>query len=905
VSRSSALWRSGSVAILHYAGAILAVAAAVVAGLVVDRFLQAAPFVSLLLCAILFASWLGGAGPGLLATGLSILGFYWFFIPASDEFVVQDVPRVALFAITALFVVWLSAAQRRTAQSLRRTRDDLRATVQELEKVNKSLQIENAERMRAEQGARQAERELQVMIDSIPAIAARYRPDGSLDFVNQTWRTYTGLSQESLRGHRWGVAIHPDDLPRVEAEWRAQLPTGEAFELEQRMRRADGEYRWHFVRRVPHRNDKGELIGWYGVAHDIEDQKRAEQALHRSERELRDLIETMPAMAVAALPDGSPTFVNRRWTEYTGLSTEDTIGSGWRTVIHPEDFERWLKLWRACLANGQPFEDEARFRRAADGEYRWFWTRGVPLRNEQGNIAGWYGLGMDIQDRKSAEQERERLRQLERQAERELRVTIDTIPALVARYRPDGSLDFVNQTWRTYTGLSQNSLRGQRFAVAVHPDDLANIDAAWRAHLATGQPFEMEQRLRRADGEYRWFLVRRVPLRNENGEVISWYGVGHDIEDQKRAERALQRSETYLAEAQRLSNTGSFSWKIGTDEIFWSKETYRIMGMDEMVKPTINLLMQRIHPEDRALVQRQLDRARREQDFDYECGLLMPNGDIKHIHVRAHRQAYAAGEEELVGALMDVTETRKAQEALQIAQTALAHVTRVTMLGEMSALIAHEVNQPLAAIVTNAEASLRWLGRDVPDVAETRAAIGQIVKNAHRASEVIRRIRDFSKKGDPEMIKLDINGVVEESVTLVRHEAFRHGVTIRLELAPALPPLRGDRIQLQQVVINLLVNAMQAMATVRDCQRVLFVRTQPYESDEVLVAVEDVGIGIEPEHADRLFTAFHTTKPEGLGMGLSICRSIIEAHGGRIWGSRNAGPGMTFQFTLSTHGQSG
>ena len=617
MSRSSPLWPAVPRIVLHYAVAILAVAAAVVAGLLLDHFLQAAPVVSLFLCMILLAAWLGGAGPGLLATALSILALDYYFIPPLHSFTVapQELPRIVLFAIAALFSVWVCAVPRRTAESLRRARD---------------------------------------------------------------------------------------------------------------------------------------------------------------ERELRDLIETMPAVAVAALPDGSPTFVNRRWTEYTGLSAEDTVGSGWKTAIHPEDFERWLKLWRACLATGQPFEDEVRFRRVADGEYRWFWTRGVPLRDKQGNIAGWYGLGMDIQDRKYAEQERERLLQLERQAERELRVTIDTIPALVARYRPDGSPDFVNQTWQTYIGLSPDSLRGQRWAVAIHPDDLPRIDAAWRAHLATGQPFEMEQRLCRADGEYRWFLVRRVPLRNENGEVISWYGVGHDIEDQKRAEHALQT---------------------------------------------------------------------------------------------AHAE--------------------------------LTHVTRVTTLGEMSASIAHEVNQPLTAIATNAEASLRWLSRDVPDIEEARASIGQVVKDAHRAGEVIRRIRDFSKKADPQMTQLDINGVVEEAVTLVQHEALRHGVAIRLELASGLPPVRGDRIQLQQVIVNLAINGMEAMTSVQDRERVLIIRTQRHQSSRVLVAVEDAGIGIDPENVNRVFSAFHTTKPDGLGMGLSICRSIIEAHGGQLWTSPNAGPGMTFQFMIS------
>jgi C4-dicarboxylate-specific signal transduction histidine kinase len=254
---------------------------------------------------------------------------------------------------------------------------------------------------------------------------------------------------------------------------------------------------------------------------------------------------------------------------------------------------------------------------------------------------------------------------------------------------------------------------------------------------------------------------------------------------------------------------------------------------------------------------------------------------------------------------MDVTATTKAQEALQTAQTALAHVTRVTMLGEMSASIAHEVNQPLAAIVTNGEASLRWLSRQPPNIEEVLAAVRQIVEDAHRASEVIRRIREFSKRADPEMIQLDINEVVEEAVTLVRHEALRYGVAMTLELESGLLPVRGDRIQLQQVIINLVVNGMQAMATVRDRERVIIMRTQRHQSDRVLVAVEDVGVGIKPENVNRIFGAFYTTKPDGLGMGLSICRSIIEGHGGRVWVAPNAGHGMTFQFTISAYGQRG
>jgi two-component system sensor kinase FixL len=246
----------------------------------------------------------------------------------------------------------------------------------------------------------------------------------------------------------------------------------------------------------------------------------------------------------------------------------------------------------------------------------------------------------------------------------------------------------------------------------------------------------------------------------------------------------------------------------------------------------------------------------------------------------------------------DITERRQAQEALHQAQEELAHVTRVTALGELTASIAHEVNQPLAAIVTNGQACLRWLNRDVPHLDEARSAVQRIVGDADRASEVIRRIRALSKKTDPHKTALDLNEVINEVVLLVRRELLSHQVSLQLDLAPDLPPVRADRVQLQQVIINLLINAIQAMAPVTDRPRALRISAHAHEADEVVVAVQDSGIGIDPDHEGRLFDTFFTTKPDGVGMGLSICRSIIEAHGGEVRVSSNAGPGTTFQFTL-------
>ena len=389
----------------------------------------------------------------------------------------------------------------------------------------------------------------------------------------------------------------------------------------------------------------------------------------------------------------------------------------------------------------------------------------------------------------------------------------------------------------------------------------------------------------------------RVVLLAVKGLFVVWLNVAR-----REAEAALRRSEGYLTDAQRLSHTGSFGWNVASGDIVWSKETYRIFGMDKTVTPTLDLILQRVHPDDRELVLHEIDRAARgEPDDDYEHRLVMPDGAVKHLTVRTHRAKYESGEEELVGALMDVTATRETQEALHTAQAELARVARVTALGQMSASIAHEVNQPLASISTTAVAGLRWLTRDVPEVDEARACLNYIVEEANRAAGVIRSVRDLARRADPELIPLDINEVIGEAVALVKPEALRQWVTVQLQLASGLPLVRGDRVQLQQVIINLAMNGVQAMASVTDRVRVLTIRTEQRESDEVLVAVQDAGIGTEPEGLDRLFSAFYTTKPDGMGMGLSICRSIVEAHGGEVWASRNIGPGMTFQFTVSAH----
>jgi predicted ATPase/signal transduction histidine kinase/GAF domain-containing protein len=374
--------------------------------------------------------------------------------------------------------------------------------------------------------------------------------------------------------------------------------------------------------------------------------------------------------------------------------------------------------------------------------------------------------------------------------------------------------------------------------------------------------------------------------------------------ERKRAEEELRRSEAYLAEAQKLSCTGSFGWSIATDEHFWSDETYRIFEYEVSSKVSLQMVRERIHSEDIPLLDEVLTRATNGDGFDCECRLLLPTGAVKQVHIVAHAVRGEFGTHEFVGAVMDITATRQAEAALRQAQAELAHVTRVTTIGELAASIAHEVNQPIAGVVINGNACLRWLARvkeESIDLNEARETIQRIIRDGNRAGEIIGRIRALFKKTEPATEPLDLNETIREVIVLARSEIDKQRVTLRLELSPDLPNVLGDRVQLQQVTLNLILNAVDAMATVQGRARDLVIRTQNGGEVNVVVTVRDSGIGLDPATREQIFTAFYTTKPGGLGMGLSISRSIVENHCGRLWVAAHEGPGASFSFTLPSH----
>ncbi|XIA66241.1 PAS domain S-box protein [Bradyrhizobium sp. TZ2] len=474
-------------------------------------------------------------------------------------------------------------------------------------------------------------------------------------------------------------------------------------------------------------------------------------------------------------------------------------------------------------------------------------------------------------------------------------------PVMYFMVDADGTVLSVNTFGAAQLGYPVSELRGASVLKVFFEEDRGLVRKRVDVCLMNiGQTHSWEIRKVRKDGSALWVRENAKAVRRLDGRLIVLIAC-EDITERKQAEDALRQSRNYLAEAQRLSRTGSFGWR-ATGEIIWSEETFRIFGYDKAPDIKIETVVQRIHPDDRAGAQSTIDRATRDgKDFNHEFRLLLPDGSIKHVHATAHAVTDGSGAIEFVGAVTDVTARKRAEKELHEAQAELAHVTRVTALGELAASIAHEVNQPLAAVVANAAACQRWLDRDPPDLGEARSTVQSIIKDGNRAADVIQRVRALVNKTTGQQVPLDINEIVNEVITLLRHELVSHGVSLRMELAPALGLVLGDRVQLQQVIFNLVLNGIEAMQPVTGRRRELVIRTQENEARQILVAVSDCGVGLAAENADRMFDAFFTTKSGGMGMGLSICRSIVESHGGRLSASSNGERGATFQFILPLH----
>jgi PAS domain S-box-containing protein len=642
--------------------------------------------------------------------------------------------------------------------------------------------------------------------------------------------------------------------------------------------------------------------------------------------ELRRAVDAIPGLLWTALPDGHVDYLNRRWCEYTGLALAEARGWGWEAAIHPDDRAGLVAFWRSLLGEGRAGETEARLRRS-DGTYRWVEFRAYPVRDDAGALVLWYGQTTEIDDLKRADAllaGEKRLLEMVASGS-PLGAVLETLCRFVEESDPTChcSIVLVDRT-RSKLARGAGPTLPESYNAML---DGAPLDPEWGPCAAA---ILTKSQLVIADvaGETRWhksgwpaailaFGIRSAwttPILSRDGSVLGTFAIYQRVRgapspvqrdltarfthiasiaiERARHEAVLERSEAFLAKAQRLSSTGSFFWRVAHDEIGWSEQTYRIYELEPSTPVTFALVGTRIHPDDVPMFGEIVERARRGQaELDFEHRLAMPDGTVKHLHVVAHG-VRDSGELEYVGAVRDVTERRRADDALEQVRSELAHVARVMSLGELTASIAHEVNQPLSGIVTNASTCLRMLADEPPNLEGARETARRAIRDANRASAVIARLRSLFAKNGTASEPVDLGEATRDVLALMRSELERARVVLRTEIADELL-VTGDRIQLQQVVLNLILNASEAMSAVGDRPRELFVRVEA-DGDDVRIAVRDSGSGLEPGQEERIFDAFYTTKSAGMGMGLSVSRSIVERHRGRLWAARNETRGATF-----------
>jgi len=609
------------------------------------------------------------------------------------------------------------------------------------------------------------------------------------------------------------------------------------------------------------------------------------------ERNSRLLIDSIPGLVALLTTGGEVEFVNRLILDYTGGSLAEMKQWGTNGIVHPDDIPYVIQTFTQSIASGSPYEIVQRLRRS-DGDYLWFQNNGFPIRDASGHIVRWCVLLTDVD-------ERMRVEDALAASERNLQLMVDTIPALAWSTLPDGTTDFFNQHYLDFIGLSEEQASGWGWTAAVHPEDMNDLAETWQRIMASAAPGEAEARLRRQDGEYRWFLFRANPLRDETGAIVRWYGVNTDIEDRKRAEVELRRAYDSFADAQRLSKTGSFITDLVGDDHNWSEETYLIFGFDPASKVTLQRIQDIIHPDDFPTFGAMIARAMTGENVNFAFRIKTSSGVLKHIRGAAHVIEQVEGRPMFVGALQDVTESVLAEGALSKARSELAHVSSMTTLSALTASIAHEVNQPLSGIITNAGTCLRMLDDTPPNVEGARETARRTIRDGNRAAEVIARLRSLFSKKEFTLEPMELNDALREVIALSSSDIQRSRVVLQTEFSPDIPSIIGDRIQLQQVVMNLLRNASDAMADVHDRPRTLLLRTERNNDGHVVVTVRDSGVGIDPETLEKLFNAFYTTKSSGMGVGLFVCRSIVERHHGRLWAEPNdGGPGATFAFSI-------
>jgi PAS domain S-box-containing protein len=738
---------------------------------------------------------------------------------------------------------------------------------------------------------------LDELIAAIPGQVWIALRDSKLAFVSEDWCAYTGLNRETASGHGWEAVIHPDDLDRVRDAWLGSLEGKRSGHVEGRVRRCDGVYRRFLIDIGPvFDGSSGQVVGCSGANVDIEDRRQAEENLRQRERELTrthyHLTEGQRLSQTASF-SSDPAIDEHTWSDEFYRICDFDVGSQasiqrLRDIVHPDDVHSFDTVVDRGLA-GHNFDFLFRII-TPKGALKFL--RGVGRVVDR--VAGrpiFVGAIQDVTATKLADAAL-------RASERGLRAIVDAIPAGVTLLSPTGAVEVANGPALEYLGKSLEELIRSGTSDAIHPQDLAHSTAALNQSLATNVPYDVELRLRRYDGSYRWFHVQGQPIQDSRDKAERWYILYTDIDSRKHAEGALRESERNA--------------RLARDSIPGMVVVFTADGQVESVnRRTLDYFGQTpeqlaqwqsgeaVHPDDRAWVFSRFARAIQSgEPFEWENRSRRHDGVYRWHQTRGSPLRDESGRVvRWYNLIVDIDERKRAEEALAKLESDFAHMNRVSMMGELAASLAHEITQPITSARNNARAAENFLGMQPPQLTEASEALSCIVADADRAGHIIERIRAHIKKASPQKEFFDVNPAIEEVIALARSAIARSGVSIHTHFVDGMTPVRADRVQIQQVVLNLILNGIEAMHSVAPGTRDLLITTEQDHSG-ARVEVRDSGPGIDPANRHRVFQSFYTTKTGGIGMGLSICRSIIDAHGGRLSVDANAPCGAVFQFTL-------
>jgi len=884
----------------------------------------------LFLACIVAAAWFGGPGPGFLAALLATLVLP-LLIAVQYALIAGffDLPRFLAFGITGVAVGWATASRRRAEAAVRRSELELRKARNELEMkvLEQTVELRRSEALLAE--------------------AQKLSQTGSFG-----WKVSTGevlWSEETFRIYGYDPTtkptvelirqrVHPEDVALLKERIERASREGKDFELEYRLLMPDGFVKYVHV--VAHAvSDASGSIEFVGAVMDVTARKQAEKALRESEEQWKAVFEHNPTMYFMVDTGGTVVSVNQFGAEQLGYTVDELIGDSVLKVFYKPDRESAKEKVALCLKqSGRSLSWELRKIRK-DGTMLWVRETARAVHSANGPIV--LVACEDITERKRAEEALRRSEAYLADAQ-----SLTHTGSWVGEVSSREFTHWSEGCFRLYGFDSKGGLPSwDEWNERVHPDDRQTRHERLDQAVRQGTDFELDYRLLLPDATIRHMQSVAHPIFNSAGELVEFLGTAMDITERKHVEERLLVQHTVtqiLAEAASIEEAtpkilGAIGERLGWDV----GELWRVDRQASVLR-----CVEVWHK--RSVQVPEFESASRERTFLPGTGLpgsvwlsreptYLPNSvndaNFPRAPIAAREGLHAAfgfpillgGEvlgvmeffsheirqpdQELLNMVATIgsqigqfTERKRAENALRHAQMELAHVTRVATLGEMTASIAHEINQPLAAVVNNASACLRWLAAPIPNLDEAREAVARIARDGKRASDVITRIRALVRKTGEEKARLDINDIIQEVAALAQGELRNNRVALRMELAADLPPVLGDRVQLQQVILNLVMNGIEAMSGVTDRSRELFIRSRQHEPDKVLVAVQDTGMGIDRENVEKIFNAFYTTKSQGMGLGLAISRSIVENQGGELWVVPNDGPGATFQFTLPTGG---